>query len=261
MSIIVESEKGLARVTMNRPERRNAFDSEMVDEIRDAFLRLGQDRSVRVIVLAGAGGTFCAGADLHWMAPDKAVSELQGRRDAEQLFTMFRTIDECPCPVIGRIQGGAYGGGLGLIAACDIAVAAADARFAFSEVRIGLVPAVIAPFILQKTGPSFARRFCVTGESFSPATAREAGLIHEVVETAALDAQVAALADQIIQAAPQAARDTKAFLRRLSLMPEEIGPACVEANLRARLSAEAQEGVRAFRNRRPPSWVRPSGSD
>ena len=140
-------------------------------------------------------------------------------------------------------------------------MAAADARFAFSEVRIGLVPAVIAPFILQKTGPSFARRFCVTGESFSPATAREAGLIHEVVETAALDAQVAALADQIIQAAPQAARDTKAFLRRLSLMPEEIGPACVEANLRARLSAEAQEGVRAFRNRRPPSWVRPSGSD
>ena len=115
MAIIVESEKGLARVTMNRPERRNAFDSEMVDEIHDAFLKLGQDPSVRVIVLGGAGGTFCAGADLQWMAPDKVVSELQGRRDAEQLLTMFRTIDECPCPVIGRIQGGAYGGGLGLI--------------------------------------------------------------------------------------------------------------------------------------------------
>ena len=260
MSISIESEKGLARVTLNRPEQRNAFDSEMVDAIRDAFLRLGQDRSVRVIVLAGAGRTFCAGADLSWMAPDKAVSELQGRRDAEQLFTMFRTIHECPCPVIGRIQGGAYGGGLGLIAVCDIAVAAADASFAFSEVRVGLVPAVIAPFILQKTGMSFARRYCLTAESFSAATAREAGLIHEVVETAALDAQVAALADHVTHAAPQAARETKALLRRLSLAQEEIGWACVEANVRARLSAEAQEGVRAFRNRRPASWVRPPGS-
>ena len=261
MSILVESEKGFARVTLNRPERRNAFDPEMVDDIREAFLRLGQDLSVRVIVLAGAGGTYCAGADLRWMAPERPVSEQEARRDAEKLFTMFRTIDECPCPVVGRIQGGAYGGGVGLIAVCDIAVAATDARFAFSEVRIGLVPAVIAPFVLQKTGASFARRFCLTGESFSAATARDAGLIHEVVEPAALDAQIAALADHIAHAAPQAARDTKALLRRLSLMPEEVESAVIDANVIARLSGEAQEGVRGFRNHRPPSWVRPAGSD
>lgn len=261
MSILVESDKGLARVTLNRPERRNALDRSMVDEIRDTFLRLGQDGSVRLIVLAGAGETFCSGADLRWMAPDKTVPEMEARRDAEQLFTMLRTINECPRPVIGRIQGGAYGGGVGLIAVCDVAVAAADAIFAFSEVRVGLVPAVIAPFVLQKTGASFARRFCLTGESFSAETAGQTGLIHEVVEPAALDAQVASIAEQITHAAPQAASDTKGLLRRLCLMPEGVVPLCVKANVRARLSREAQERLRAFRNRRPPSWIDPPVSD
>jgi methylglutaconyl-CoA hydratase len=255
MSIVVESEKGLARITLNRPERRNAFDPEMVDEIRNAFLRLGHDGSVRVIVLAGAGGTFCAGADLRWMGADKPVSALEARQDAERLLTLFRTIDECPCPVIVRIQGAAYGGGVGLIAVSDIGVATTEATFAFSEVRLGFVAGVISPFVLRKTGESFARRFCLTGEQFCAATAREAGLIHDVVEPAALDAHIAALTEQIIRLAPQAVRDTKALLRRLGqVSAEEIWDACLSANVQARLSAEAQEGFRAFRERRAPVW-------
>ena len=255
MSVLVESEKGLARVTLNRPERRNAFDAGMVEEIRRAFDRLGQERSVRVIVLAGAGETFCAGADLRWMGPDRTVSALDARKDAERLLTMFRTIDECPCPVIARIQGAAYGGGVGLIAVSDIAVASGEASFAFSEVRLGFVAGVISPFVLRKSGESFARRFCLTGEPFSAATAREAGLIHEVVEPAGLDAQINALTEQIVRTAPQAARDTKALLRRLGRVPaEEAWEICLGANVRARLSVEAQEGFRAFREHRAPVW-------
>jgi methylglutaconyl-CoA hydratase len=256
MSILSESEKGIGRVTLNRPTRRNAFDAAMVEDLRGAFEKLGKDRSVRVIVLAGAGRIFCAGADLQWMGPDAAVSSLAGGQDAEELLTMFRTINECPCPVIGCVQGAAYGGGLGLIAVCDVVVAARDATFAFSEVRLGLVPAVIAPFVLRKTGESFARRFCLTGESFSAATACDAGLIHEVVEPGALNAQVTALAQQIVSVAPQAARDTKALLQQLSRMAtEDAWNACMNANVRARRSQEAQEGLRAFRDRRPPVWT------
>jgi methylglutaconyl-CoA hydratase len=261
MSIIVESEKGLARVTMNRPERRNAFDPEMVNEIRDAFLKLGQDRSVRVIVLAGAGGTFCAGADVHWLGAERSVSPVEARQDAERLLGMFRAIDECPCPVIVRIQGAAYGGGIGLIAVSDIGVALTDTTFAFSEVRLGFVAGVISPFVLRKSGESFARRFCLTGEEFSAATAREAGLIHDVVEPAALDAHISAMTEQIVRMAPQAIRDTKALLRRLArASAEEAWEICLGANIQARLSAEAQEGFRAFRERRLPVWRVPDGA-
>ena len=260
MSILVESEKGLARVTLNRPDRRNAFDAAMVEDIRRTFDRLGQDRSVRVIILAGAGETFCAGADLRWMGPDRTVPALEARKDAERLLTMFRTIDECPCPVMVRIQGAAHGGGVGLIAVSDIAVAAAEATFAFSEVRLGFVAGVISPFVLRKTGESFARRFCLTGEPFSAAIAREAGLVHEVVDLAELDAQVTTLAEQISRAAPQAVRDTKALLRRIGrVSAEEAWEICLSANIRARLSLEAQEGFRAFRERRTPVWPSPAG--
>jgi methylglutaconyl-CoA hydratase len=259
-SILVESNKGCARVTLNRPDRRNAFDALMVEELCEAFRTLGQDHSVHTIILAGAGSIFCAGADLRWMGPERIISLTEAQQDAERLLEMFRTIDACPCPVIGRIQGAAYGGGIGLIAACDIAVVASDATFTFSEVRLGLVPAVIAPFVLAKTGDSFVRRFCLTGEPLSASLARDGGLIHDVVEPAALDACIAALVEQISHLAPQAVRDTKALLRRLRcLSDEERWKVCVEANVRARLSPEAQEGLRAIRERRTPNWATPIG--
>ncbi|HWF62263.1 MAG TPA: enoyl-CoA hydratase-related protein [Nitrospira sp.] len=258
--ILVESSKGCARVTLNRPDRRNAFDARMVEELCEAFTTLGQDHSVRAIVLTGRGPTFCAGADLDWMRTDRIVSTPEARQDAEQLMTMLRSIDECPCPVIGCIQGAVYGGGIGLIAACDIAVAAANATFAFSEVRLGLVPAVIAPFVLTKTGGSFARRFCLTGEPFSASIAQDNGLIHDVVEPAALGAHVASLTERITHLAPQAVRDTKALLRRLYCLSDgERWKACVEGNVGARLSSEGQEGIRAFREHRTPNWVISTG--
>ncbi len=152
VAILVESHNGLARVTLNRSHRRNAFDGGMVDELREAFGELAQDASIRAIVLASAGATFCAGADLNWLGSDGTVSTSDAQKDAERLMKMFRAIDECPCPVIGRIQGAAFGGGVGLIACCDIAIAVEDATFSLSEVRLGLVPAVIAPFLLRKAG-------------------------------------------------------------------------------------------------------------
>lgn len=261
-SILAEADKGYARVTLNRPDRRNAFDACMVEELCEVFTALGQDHSVRAIVLTGRGPTFCAGVDLRWMRADRSVSTPEARQDAERLLAMFRTIDDCPCPVIGCVQGAVYGGGIGLIAACDIAVAVASATFAFSEVRLGLVPAVIAPFVLVKVGNSFVRRFCLTGEPFSASTAQDSGLIHDVVEPAALDAHVASLAEQITHLAPQAVRDTKALFRRLHhLSQEERWKTCVEGNVRARLSPEAQEGIRAFRERRTPNWVMPTGAE
>jgi methylglutaconyl-CoA hydratase len=159
-----------------------------------------------------------------------------------------------------RIQGAAHGGGVGLIAVSDIAVAAAEATFAFSEVRLGFVAGVISPFVLRKTGESFARRFCLTGEPFSAAIAREGGLVHEVVDATGLDAQVTTLAEQISRAAPQAVRDTKALLGRIGrVSADEAWEICLSANIRARLSLEAQEGFRAFRERRTPVWPSPAG--
>ncbi len=261
-SILVETTKGCARVTLNRPDRRNAFDACMVEELCETFKTLGQDHSVRAIVLTGRGPTFCAGADLRWMGTDRSLSTSEARRDAEQLLAMFRTIDDCPCPVIGCVQGSVYGGGIGLVAACDIAVAAASATFAFSEVRLGLVPAVIAPFVLAKVGDSFVRRFCLTGEPFSASTAQGNGLIHDVVEPAALEAHIASLTERIIHLAPQAVRDTKALFHQLHhLFHEERWKVCVEGNVRARLSSEAQEGIRAFRECRTPNWVMPTGGE
>lgn len=259
-SILVESNNGWTRVALNRPGRRNAFDACMVEELCETFKALGQDDSVRAIVLAGSGQTFCAGADLRWIGADRIVSTSEARQDAEQLLGMFQTIDDCPCPVIGCVQGAVYGGGIGLVAACDIAVASVDATFTFSEIRLGLVPAVIAPFVLAKVGDSFVRRFCLTGEPFSASTAQDNGLIHDVVEPVALDAYVASLAEQITRLAPQAVRDAKALFRRLHrLSQEERWKICVEGNVRARLSSEAKEGIRAFRARRTPSWDSSTG--
>lgn len=259
-SILIESNRGSARVTLNRPDRRNAFDARMVKELCDAFTVLSQDSSVRAITLAGNGAAFCAGADINWLASDGTVSADQAREDAEQLMRMLRAIDECPCPVIGRIQGAAFGGGVGLVAACDIAVAAEDATFALSEVRLGMVSGVIAPLLLRKTGDAFLRRFCLSGEVFSAASAKHYNLVHDVVERNTLDSRIAELVRAVLSLAPKAVRDTKALLRRLrTVSDDERWNAGIEANARARLSAEAQEGFRAFLERRAPVWTAISG--
>lgn len=252
--VLVESRDGIATVTLNRPQARNAFDARMVTGLCDIFRHLAADPKVRGVVLSGGGPVFCAGVDLNWMAG--AASETERRGDAELLMNMLRAIEGCPAPVVGRIQGAAFGGGLGLVALCDIAVASEDARFALREVRVGLVPAVIAPFLLRKVGVSQFQRFALTGEPFTARVARDMGLVHEVVPAHELDAAMGNVIEQLLQAAPEAARATKALLRRLPALPEEEGrAACIESNARIRGTEEAREGTRAFVEKRPPSWA------
>lgn len=259
-SVLVESRDGVARVTLNRPQARNAFDARMVSGLCDIFGHLGADPKVRGVVLSGSGPAFCAGVDLNWMA--EAGSEERRLGDAELLMRMLRAIEGCPAPVVGRIHGAAFGGGLGLVALCDIAVAAEDARFALREVRVGLVPAVIAPFLLRKVGHSRFARFALTGEPFTASAAKDIGLVHEVVPAAELDAAVGEVTAHLLEAAPLATRATKALLRRLpALSGEEAGAFCIESNARARGGEEAREGMRAFVERRAPSWTRPSSRD
>jgi methylglutaconyl-CoA hydratase len=255
-SIQVEFRNGIVLVTLNRPDRRNAFDQPMVDELHDVFDKVAKDTEVRGVILTGAGPVFCAGADLRGLMPDGSVSMQQARKDAEQLIGMYRAIDECPHPVIGRIQGAAFGGGVGLVAVCDIVVAAQGAMFALSEVRLGLVPAVIAPFLLRKAGESFVRRFCLTAETFSASIARQFNLVHDVVEPDGLDGRIGELVEAVLRLAPEAARHTKALLRQIrSSQDIERWKISADANTRARFSVEAQEGLRAFFEKRPPAWA------
>ena len=255
--ILLESRNGVATVTLNRPSVRNAFDDALVSELGSSFTRLGHDASVRAIVLAGAGSVFCAGVDLGWMARSEPGSDSQQRQDADQIQRMLRAIDECPCPVIARVQGAAYGGGVGLLAACDIGVVAEDAVFALREVRVGLIPAVIAPFLLQKLGGSQLRRFCLTGEPFSAQVAKSIGLAHEVVAAKDLDSAVRDFTAHLLQAGPEAVRAAKHLFRQISTVPaEERWRLCREANARIRDTEEAREGLRAFLEKRPPAWTR-----
>jgi methylglutaconyl-CoA hydratase len=247
----------VARVTLNRPDRRNAFDDKLAAELAEAFEELGQDGAIRCIVLAGAGPSFCAGADLRWFAPETPVSEGQAMQDAQGLVRMFRAIDECPCPVIARVHGPTLGGGVGLVATCDIAVATQDSTFALSEGRLGMVPAVISPYLLRKSGESFARRYCLTGEPFPAEVAQRFHLVHDVVSHERLESRVADLTAAILKLAPHATRQSKALLRRLMTMSHgDHWSACTQANVEARLSNEAKEGLRAFLEKRSPAWER-----
>lgn len=257
-TVAVEPDGSIARVMLNRPERRNAFDSRMVTELSEAFEELAQDSSLRGIVLAGAGSVFCAGADIQWMQSASPVSESQAKDDAHRLIRMFRAIDECPCPVIGLVQGPAFGGGVGLMAVCDIVVAAEDATFSLSETRLGLIPAVIAPFLLRKAGESFLRRYCLTGEAFSASTAHCFGLVHDVVPESDLDDRITELIEAITRLAPRATRESKALLHRmLPLSDGDRWARCAEANAGARCAPEATEGLQAFVEKRLPSWAKP----
>lgn len=256
-AVLLESHGAVARVTLNRPARRNSFDGPMVGQLREAFEAVGRDHAVRVAVLGGVGGVFCAGADLRWMAAEEPVSQEHLRGDAERLAGMYRAIDECPCPVIGQVQGSAFGGGVGLLAVCDIVVAAEDATFALSEARLGLVPAVIAPFVLRKAGASFMRRYALTGETFSTSTARHFNVVHDVVEKGGVEQRVDELIGMVVQLAPEALRRTKTLLRQILQSPDsEWWPLCAEANANARVSAEAREGLQAFLMKRVPVWTR-----
>src|SRR5438128_3802972 len=236
MNVVRRERDGpVLRVTMARPERRNAFDAALIAELTDAFADVGDARAV---VLAGEGSSFSAGADVEWMRSSVELSYEENVADALRLRAMLDAIDSCPAPVVARVQGHALGGGVGLVACCDVVVAAPDAVFAFSEVKLGIVPAVISPFALAKIGAGAARRYFVTGERFDAATALRIGLVHELAED--LDAAVERILVELRSAGPEAARQAK----RLVLdRPDALG---TERRIaQQRTSAEGQEGLRA----------------
>ncbi len=258
LTIATASQGPFARVALNRPERRNALDGRMVAELLDVFEGFARDQSLRGIVLAAAGPVFCAGADIQWMQSAPLPSDGQAMKDARALALMFRAIDECPCPVIARVQGPAFGGGIGLLAACDMVVVAEAATFSLSEARLGLIPAVIAPYLLRKAGESFLRRYALSGDVFTASTAERFGLAHDVVQPEALDDRVAELLEGLLRLAPKAVRGSKSLFRGIrSLSDEDRRTACITSNADARSAPEAREGLLAFVEKRVPSWATP----
>jgi len=254
-SVLIEHDGPVLRLTLNRPEVRNAFDEELIQALGAAALHASEDRSIRAIVLAGNGKAFCAGADIGWMAKAIAYSRQENLSDAEDLARLLERLDTLPVPVIGRIQGSALGGGVGLAAICDIAIAAEDAVFALSEVKLGILPAVVAPYVLRKIGISAARELFLTGARFDAARAREIGLVHEVVPASDLDVAVSRRVDELLTAAPQGIATAKALIREIAgLHPEDVIGITTNAIASQRVSAEGQEGLRAFLEKRKPSW-------
>ena len=241
----IEREKDVLHVTLARPESRNAFDAALITELSEAFVDVGTPRAV---VLAGDGPSFCAGADVEWMRASADLDLDANVADANALRRMFEAIDSCPAPVVAVVQGHALGGGIGLVACADIVIAEPRAVFAFSEVKLGIVPAVISPFALRKIGESAARRYFVTGERFDAATALRIGLVHEV------DADPGAALDRVLAelrtAGPRAARHAKRLV-----LDRPDGPETARRIAERRTSQEGQEGLRAFLERRRPDWA------
>jgi methylglutaconyl-CoA hydratase len=247
----------LATVILNRPEVRNAFNEITIAEITQAFRALGQDDSVRAIVLAARGPAFCAGADLNWMKKMADYTPDENRADAAQLATMLRTIYECPKPVVAKVQGDCYAGGMGLVAACDIAVCVDEANFCLSEVKLGLIPATISPYVIKAMGENAARRYFLTAERFSAVEAKRIGFVHEVVAAEALDETVAAIVKALTTNSPNAVRQAKVLVRDVGGMPltEELIADTVEGIAQIRASSEGRDGVRSFLEKRKPCWL------
>jgi methylglutaconyl-CoA hydratase len=241
----VRRDGDVLHVTLARPERRNAFDASLISAITSAFSDLGD---ARCVVLAGAGPSFCAGADVEWQRSSIDLSYDENVDDSKRLSTMLEAVDGCPAPVVGRVQGYALGGGAGLVACCDIVAASPDAVFGYSEVRLGIIPAVVSPFVLAKIGASNARRYFLTGERIDADTAARIGLVHVVTED--LDEAVDEIVASLLAGGPEAVRAAKRLV-----LDSPSREATVEIAAERRTSAEGQEGLRAFLDKRLPSWA------
>ncbi|MBG0809777.1 enoyl-CoA hydratase/isomerase family protein [Methylosinus sp. H3A] len=260
MSFIASSldSRGVATLTLSRPERRNALDQTMVSELIEALRRIDEDAQTRLLVLAGAGAAFCAGGDIDWMKRVAAETLAANERDAILLAELMRGLDTLRKPTIARIHGAAYGGGVGLVACCDIAIAADTASFCLSEVKIGLTPSVIGPYVQRAIGVRQARRYFLTAEVISAAHARELGLVHEISSAEELDARVARTVDALLAGAPGAQAEAKASSALFAERP--IDDALIRETAKRiaarRASAEGEEGLAAFLEKRAPRWRR-----
>jgi methylglutaconyl-CoA hydratase len=256
MSLLIQSDGPIVRVTLNRPEVRNAFNEELIAALTAWAESVTPDGPARVAVLSGAGKVFCAGADLAWMSKMVAYSHEENLRDARAMARMFAALDALPIPLIGRIHGAALGGGVGLAAVCDIVVAGEDTAFAFTEVKLGILPAVISPYAIAKIGPSAARELFLTGARFSAARAREIGLVHAVADAGDLDRVVAKYVNDLLTSAPEAVAAAKRLIAAVAGSART--PAveyAIDAIAERRVSKEGQEGMGAFLAKRPPAWL------
>lgn len=245
----------VATLTLNRPEVRNAFNAQLISDLVTTLEDIANDDSIRVLVLTGAGAAFCAGADLNWMRESLAYSHEQNLADATALDALFDTLNSLPKPVIGRINGPALGGGVGLVACCDLAVAVEEAKFGFSEVKLGIIPAVIAQYVVPKIGVSQSRALFVSGEQFSAERAFEIGLIHAITGAGELDAVIASLCKRMLTSGPRAVGAAKQLIAAVwERERAEAKAFAIEAIAAARTSAEGQEGLSAFLEKRRPGW-------
>jgi methylglutaconyl-CoA hydratase len=255
-TVTLAMDGGVARVTLARPDVRNAFNADVIRELHAIFTRLSGDAGVRAVVLAGEGKVFCGGADINWMRASLELSFEQNVADAERMSDMYRAIDRCSKPVIARIHGAALGGGAGLAAVCDIAIASDDTLFGFTETKLGIIPAVISPFVLAKIGVSNARALFLTGERFGAERARAIGLVHEVVAVADLDGAVDRVLGELRTAGPSAVAAAKRLVPDVTAASyDESRLLTAQAIARQRVTPEGQEGLRAFLERRPAGFA------
>ena len=255
-SLLTERNGPVFHVRLNRPDVRNAFDEEVIASLTAAAREVVSNREIRAMVLSGTGKAFCAGADLAWMTKAIAYTREENRRDAEDLARMLETLDTLPVPLIGRVHGAALGGGAGLVAVCDIAIAADDATFGFTEAKLGIIPAVISPYVVQKIGPSAARELFLTASRFNAKRARRIGLIHKIVPESDLDSAVDECVQEVLSSAPGAIAAAKALIKDVANRPsaDVIGLTTTRI-AEQRVSAEGQEGMRAFLQKRKPNWT------
>lgn len=258
--LIVERQSHTAHVWLNRPDVRNAFNEDVIRELTEVFSQMNQDTSLRAVVLGGQGKAFCAGADLAWMQKMAHYTWEQNRQDAQALADMLWTIYSCPVPLIGRIHGDCYAGGVGLAAVCDVLVAVDAVTFCLSEAKLGLLPATIGPYVVRAMGEQAARRYMVTAERFSAAQAQALGFVHEVVPVSEIDTKVQDILAAIVANGPQATRACKKLVRDLGTKPAlstelRADTAARIADIRA--STEGREGIQSFIDKRSPSWIAP----
>lgn len=246
-----------AEIHLNRPDVRNAFNDIAIAEITQVFQELGADPTIRAVILAARGPAFCAGADLNWMKKMAGYTHKENLADAVQLADMLRTIYLCPKPVVAKIQGDCYAGGMGLVAACDMAVAAEQSNFCLSEVKLGLIPATISPYVIKAMGENAARRYFLTAERFSAQEAHRIGFVHETAKADALDATVDQIVKALLAASPHAVRQAKRLVQDVAGMPltDTLVADTVERIADIRVSVEGREGVQSFLEKRKPFWL------
>jgi len=256
-TLTIEREGRIATVTLNRPDVRNAFNETTIAEIKQAFSELGEDAGLRAIVLAANGPAFCAGADLNWMKKMAGYTHAENHADALQLAEMLRTIYLCRKPVVAKVQGDCYAGGMGLVAACDIIVAVEEANFCLSEVKLGLIPATISPYVIKAMGENAARRYFLTAERFGAQEALRIGFAHEVVSAEALDAKVAEIVKALVNNSPNAVQQAKVLVREVvgQTVNDALLADTAERIAQIRASDQGREGVASFLEKRKPAWL------